>query len=134
MPRKGKISGRTLYTAEEYLKMPEYQHSGRLKSEIERLEVQFEKEHESIKPTKGDKKAVKTLDLKTVIKKLTPKYVVEEGKGYHYVKSNGKVICWISERKYGVSISRRVNGKSKTNRIKNMNELENYLKGELNEL
>lgn len=134
MSRKGKISGRTLYTAEEYLKMPEYQHSGRLKSEIEGLERQFEKEHESVEHTKKDKKVAKTLDFEAVIKKLTSKYVVEEGKGYHYVKSNGRVICWVSERKYGISISRRVNGKSQTTRIKDMDELKSYLRDELNAL
>ena len=45
MPRKGKLSGRTLYTTEEYLKMDKYKITGKLKREIEELEKKYEKEN-----------------------------------------------------------------------------------------
>lgn len=41
MPRKGKFSGRTLYTAEEYLSMKDYRITGKLKRELEELERKF---------------------------------------------------------------------------------------------
>jgi len=45
MPRKGKLSGRTLYTAEEYLNMKDYRITGKLKRELEELERKYEKEN-----------------------------------------------------------------------------------------
>ena len=41
MPRKGKFSGRTLYTTKEYLKMDKYKITGKLKRELEELERKF---------------------------------------------------------------------------------------------
>jgi len=41
MPKKGKFSKRTLYTAKEYLKMDKYKITGKLKRELEELERKF---------------------------------------------------------------------------------------------
>lgn len=55
MPRKGKLSGRTLYTAKEYLKMDKYKITGKLKKELEELEKKF-LEEEKRRKTKWKKK------------------------------------------------------------------------------
>jgi len=55
MPRKGRISGRILYTAKEYLKMDKYKITGKLKREIEELEKEF-LEKKKKKETKWKKK------------------------------------------------------------------------------
>ena len=38
----GKISGRKLYTAEEYLKMDEYKITGKLARDIKKIEEEYE--------------------------------------------------------------------------------------------
>jgi len=45
MPRKGKFSGRTLYTVKEYLKMDKYKITGKLKRELDELERKYEEEN-----------------------------------------------------------------------------------------
>ena len=120
MPRKGLISGKTLYTAEEYLKMPEYRITGRLKRELDEIERSMEKR----------KQKQKTIKTSFFIDKLVEDKDIKcnESKGYTYVKFKGKLLCRIADRKYGVAVSLRKSGKSITHRITTMDEMVDMIK------
>lgn len=96
----GKISGRKLYTAKEYLKMPEYKITGKLKSEIERLESSYKESKQSGKKRK--KKTIKFEELLSELEKI-PNIIIEKKSDYYSIKDEKKVICWIAERGYGIS-------------------------------
>lgn len=126
MVRKGPISGRTLYTAEEYLKMDKYKITGKLKRELDEIQRKYdESQHKSSK--KG-----KTIKLKPVLKKIvdefSEKLVVSKGKGYHYVKKGKHLVCWLAQRKYGVSVSYNKDDERITERITNKSDIKNIIK------
>lgn len=120
MPRKGPISGKTLYTAEEYLKMPEYHITGRLKRELDEIERSMEKKNQK-------QKTIKTsffIDELVEDKDIT----CNKSKGYTYVKFKGKLLCRIADRKYGVAVSLCKSGKSITHKITAINEIRDIIK------
>jgi len=119
----GKISGRTLYTAEEYLKMPEYKITGKLKREIEEIEERNKK------PKKIKKKSLK---VEQVIKKLLEDRTisVEEKDDYTVIKKKDKVIYWVAERKKWIAVSSWKKGgiDFKTVKLFNDKDLEDFIK------
>ena len=130
MSRKGPISGKTLYTAEEYLNMPEYHITGRLKKEINEIERKYDE---------GKVKKQKTIKTSYFINKLVEDKDIKcnKSKGYIYVKYKGKLLCWIADRKYGVSVSLRKGGKSITHRVTTIDEMMdivNMLKENMNDI
>jgi len=117
----GKISGRKIYTAQELLKMNPIE--GKLARDIEKLEKRYEKMY-------GNKKQKKTVKVNTVIKELEkiPKISIEKKRNEYFVKSKDNTICRIADRKYGVSIGIRKDGKYTTVKIKNEKELDDGIK------
>ena len=125
MPKKGPISGRKLYTAEELLKKPEYKIDGKLKREIDRIEEQYEMEHDK---DKLGKKTIKFNHILTELKKLDD-IELEEMADYHKVKHQGKVKCWVAERTYGVALMTwEKNGKNfKTEKLRKKEEIKKVI-------
>lgn len=118
LPRKGKISGLTLYTAEEYLKMDKYKTTGRLKRELDEIE----RSRNVVKRPKGE-----IVKLQEIIKKVLGELnkddlTVKESKGYHYI-SGDKLICWLAQRGYGVSLSYKDGSNKVTHRIMNEDDV-----------
>lgn len=52
----GTVSGLRLYTAEQYLRMPEYKITGKLKRELDRIEKEYEEQQEKNRKKWGKKK------------------------------------------------------------------------------
>ena len=101
MPRKGPISGRTLYTAEELLKKNPL--TGQLKREIEKIE----KENEARRQKNKKEKNKKVLNVKDIINTISSKFADIEThyNGYeHVIKYKGKNLCYVSQRRYGVAV------------------------------
>lgn len=100
MPRKGPISGRTLYTVEEQLARDPIK--GKLAREIADLERQFEKEQQKQEGRIGPKQKVKPLINKLLkIEGITTYF----NKYEHVIKYKDTAFCWISNRKYGVGVT-----------------------------
>ena len=101
MPRIGPISGRTLYTAEELLKKNPL--TGQLKRDIEKIEKENEKQRQKL----SKKKNQKVLNVKDIINTISNKLkrIEVNFNGYeHVVKHKGKNLCYVAQRRYGVSV------------------------------
>lgn len=129
MPVKGPISGRTLYTAEEYLEMDEYRITGRLKRELESIEEKYEKQQAKLKGRKTKKK--KKVTANDVVKALKKKYKtlnVKESEKYDYIcKIGRKTKCYITDQERWVSIYSRSNN-FKVHHIKTKTDLNKEIK------
>ena len=120
-------------TAEELLK--ENPIKGKLKREINEIEEK-----------QKNKKAPKQKEIKasTVVEKLCKcNHITSHYNGYdNVIKCNGKTICWVSDRKYGVALSTWGTGQKNwtTNRITTQKEMydaigmikERFVNGEIN--
>jgi len=106
--------------------MDKYKITGKLKRELDEIERKYQASQK-----KGRKKT-KTIKLKDVIQKLKKEFgddlLVDEGKGYHYIKKGKSLICWLAQRKYGVSISYKTEDDRVTHRITDKDDLEKYVK------
>jgi len=100
MPKKGKLSGRTLYTAEELLKKNPI--TGSLKRELDKIDRQLEEQK-----NKKVKKNQKVLKVEYIINTISNKIkdIETSFNGYeHVVKHKGKNLCYLAQRKYGVGV------------------------------
>ena len=102
MPKKGPISGKTLYTAEELLKQNPI--TGSLKRDIDKIEREYEEQQAK---WKGKKKNQKVLKVDNIINTISNKFkgIETNFNGYeHVVKFKGKNLCYLSQRNYGVAL------------------------------
>jgi len=101
MPRKGPVTGKTLYTAEELLKTEKYKITGRLKKEIDKIESKFDKRS---KPKKKVELEVEAKDIvDEVCKKRNIAYVLNDGR--YNIKNRNRIFALITDRKNYVSVS-----------------------------
>ena len=86
-------------TVEQLLK--EHPLTGKLAREVATLEATFEKEHNKTKPQS------KQITAKSMIKSLlkTDGMSSSFANDQHSIAHNGKIICWIADRKKWVAVS-----------------------------
>jgi len=118
----GKISKRKIYTAQELLEKDPI--TGKLAREIAELERRYEKTHGKKKKEKSN---IKVKDLVNELCK-NPRITSEKHKNEYFIKNNEKTLCRTADRKYGISIGIRINGKYETIKVKNHKELKENIK------
>jgi hypothetical protein len=126
MPRIGKISGRTLYTAEEYLAMPKYALNTKFKKEFENLEKEYNKSFScKKKDVKNEIQAKQIVD--EICKKKNISSYIKNGR--YNIKNKKRAFALVADRKNYVSVSTwNKGGKDfKTIKIRTNEEMKNIL-------